>query len=112
MAACLRHGPSSPDDFPEPADRLLQTSSYVVHAHSVAGMTRLMEPSLTLIDDFHREKEPEMATQLKTAPAVPARSDGLETVMKILVIDIGGTNVKMLAIGAGHPAQIPRPARN
>src|SRR5688572_14409095 len=44
-----------------------------------------------------------MATQLETAPAVSARSDGLETVMKILVIDIGGTNVKMLASGQDSP---------
>ena len=38
----------SPDDFCEPADRnCIHSSSYVVHAHSVAGMTRLMEPSLS-----------------------------------------------------------------
>ncbi|HEX2473720.1 MAG TPA: ROK family protein [Lacipirellulaceae bacterium] len=48
-----------------------------------------------------------MATELKTAPAVPARSDGLETVMKILVIDIGGTNVKLLASGQDNPRKFP-----
>jgi polyphosphate glucokinase len=48
-----------------------------------------------------------MATELKTAPAAPARSDGLKTVMKILVIDIGGTNVKLLASGQDNPRKFP-----
>jgi glycogen operon protein len=38
-------GLPSPDDFPEPGGlSCLQSSSYVVHARSIAGMTRLMEP--------------------------------------------------------------------
>jgi glycogen operon protein len=38
----------SPGDFCDAADRsCIQSSSYVVHAHSIAGMTRLMEPSLS-----------------------------------------------------------------
>jgi isoamylase len=34
-------GLANPDDFPEPADRsCIQSSSYVVHSHAIAGMTR------------------------------------------------------------------------
>ena len=52
-----------------------------------------------------------MAIEIKDSPAVPAWSDGLETIMMILVIDIGGTNVKMLASGQDTPRN-SRPARN
>jgi hypothetical protein len=41
-------GLRSPDDFCESAEKeCLPSLSYVVHARSIAGMTRLMEPGLS-----------------------------------------------------------------
>ncbi len=47
----------SPDDFPEPADRsCLQSSSYVVHSHSIAGLTNSGMGSAQLTFPINRNR--------------------------------------------------------